>query len=158
VAVFFSGTCALNPHMAAAIRINRLPLEHAAYLAGLIDGEGTITLTRVHRYENRRLIVSISNNDVSLLKLVKQIVGAGKITTKKTYSERHARSFAYQISSRQALDLLGQVAPYLQTYKAERARLALNDYLRLTPRNGRYRPAVAASRREFELRLLAIKG
>jgi hypothetical protein len=103
-------------------------------------------------------MVSISNNDVSLLKLVKQIVGACKITTKKTYSERHARSFAYQISSRQALELLRQVAPCLKTYKAERARLALNDYLRLTPRNGRYRPAVAASRREFELRLLAIKG
>jgi len=158
VAVFFSGTCALNPHMVAAIQVNCLSPEHAAYLAGLIDGEGTITLTRVHRYENRRLIVSISNNDASLLKLVKEIVGAGKITTKKTYSERHARSFAYQVSSRQALELLRQVAPHLKTYKAERAGLALNDYLRLTPRNGRYRPAVAASRREFELRLLAIKG
>lgn len=144
--------------MAAAIKINRLTPEQSAYLAGLIDGEGTITLTRMHRHENRRLVVSISNNDVSLLKFVKAKVGAGKITTKKTYSERHARSFAYQISSRQALELLRKVASYLKTYKAERAKLALNDYLRLTPRNGRYKPDVAASRREFEFRLLAIKG
>lgn len=28
----------------------------AGYIAGLIDGEGTITLTRVHRNENRRLV------------------------------------------------------------------------------------------------------
>jgi hypothetical protein len=32
----------------------------AAYLAGIIDGERMITLTRTHRGENRRLVVSIS--------------------------------------------------------------------------------------------------
>ena len=67
------------------------------------DGEGTITLTRMHLHENRRLVMSISNNDLSLLQFVKATVGAGKITNKKTYSERHARSFTYQISNRQAL-------------------------------------------------------
>jgi len=144
--------------MAPAIKINRLTPEQAAYLAGLIDGEGTITLTRMHRHENRRLVMSISNNDVSLLQFVKTTVGAGKITTKKAYSKRHACSFAYQISNRQALDLVRQVVSYLKTYRAERAKLALSHYLRLTPRNGRYSPDVAASRREFELRLLAIKG
>lgn len=144
--------------MAARIRIHRLAPEQAAYLAGLVDGEGTITLTRMHRHENRQLAVSISNNDVSLLKFVKTTVGAGKVTTKKTYSERHARSFTYQISSRQALDLLRQLAPYLKTYKAKRAKLALDAYLRLTPRNGRYRTDIAAARREFERRLLAIRG
>ena len=143
--------------MATAVKINRLRIEQAAYLAGLIDGEGTITLTRVHTHENRRLIVSISNNDVSLLTFAKTTIGAGKITTKRTYSERHALSFTYQISSRQALDLLKQVTPFLQTYKASRAKLALIDYLRLTPRNGRYTPELSASRREFESQFLAIK-
>jgi hypothetical protein len=158
VAVFFSGAGALIPGMAAAIKIKRMTPEHAAYIAGLIDGEGTITLTRMHLGENRRLVVSISNNNVSLLKFVQAKIGAGKITAKKTYSERHARSFAFQISSRQALALLQQVSPYLKTYKAELAKLALNDYLRLTPRNGRYTPQISVSRREFELRLLAIKA
>ncbi|HUN69773.1 MAG TPA: LAGLIDADG family homing endonuclease [Burkholderiales bacterium] len=158
MAVFFSGASALISGMAAAIRINRLTPERAAYLAGLIDGEGTITLTRMHAGENRRLVVSISNNDLSLLKFVRATVGAGKITSKKTYSEFHARSFAYQISSRQALALLGQFARYLRTYKADRANLALKDYLRLTPRNGRYTPDVVAARRDFERQLLAIKG
>ena len=35
----------------------------AAYIAGLIDGEGTITLTRLHRNQNRQLVVSISNTE-----------------------------------------------------------------------------------------------
>ena len=111
--------------MAAAIKIHRLRIEQAAYLAGLIDSEGTITLTGMHPRENRRLVVSISNNDAILLLFVKTTIGAGKITTKRTYSERHARSFTYQLSSRQALDLLRQVATFLKTLKAKRARLAL---------------------------------
>jgi hypothetical protein len=49
--------------MATAIKINRLTPEQAAYLAGLIDGEGTITLTRMHRHENRRLVMSISSGE-----------------------------------------------------------------------------------------------
>jgi hypothetical protein len=144
--------------MAPAIKVNDLMPEQAAYLAGLIDGEGTITLSRVHRNENRRLVVSVSNTDLSLLNFVRASVGAGRITSKRTYSARHAPSFTYQISSRQALDLLRQVVPYLRTYRARRAKLGLREYLRLTPRNGRYRPAVAATRREFERRLLAIKS
>ena len=38
--------------------------ECAAYIAGLIDGEGTITLTRLHAHENRRLVVSIANTEI----------------------------------------------------------------------------------------------
>ena len=130
----------------------------AGYIAGLIDGEGTITLTRVHRNENRRLVVSISNNDLSLLRFVLEVVGAGRITTKRTYNPRHAPSFTYQISSRQALALLRQTAPLLRSYKAARARLALAEYVRLTPRNGKYAPELRARRAEFEAKFLAIRS
>ncbi len=44
----------------------------------------------------------------------------------------------YAIWNRQALSLLKQIAPYLKSYKAHRAALILDSYLRLTPRNGRY--------------------
>ncbi len=42
----------------------------AAYLAGIIDGEGTVTLTRCHRGENRRPVVSIANTELALLEYV----------------------------------------------------------------------------------------
>jgi hypothetical protein len=42
--------------------VAHLDTAMAAYIAGLVDGEGTVTLTRWHRGENRRLVVSISNN------------------------------------------------------------------------------------------------
>lgn len=140
-----------------AREISKLDSETAAYIAGLIDGEGTITLSRIHRNENRRLVVSISNNELGLLEFVHKVVGAGRITRKRTYSARHAPSFTYQISSRQALELLRQTAVNLRSYKAARARLALAEYVRLTPRNGKYDKDQRSDRLAFEARLLTIR-
>lgn len=136
--------------------VNVLDAPDAAYIAGLVDGEGTVTLSRLHRNENRRLVVCISNNDLALLGYVRSTIGAGRITSKRVYSTRHAPSFNYQINNRQALDVLRQIVMYLKSYKMARARLALRDYLRLTPRNGRYTPGLAAERQRFETDLLAI--
>lgn len=71
--------------MSSARAINVLDPASAVYIAGLVDGEGTVTLTRLHANENRRLVVSISNNDLTLLAFVSHCVGAGKITRKRTY-------------------------------------------------------------------------
>jgi hypothetical protein len=109
----------------------------AAYIAGIVDGEGTITLTRTHRGENRRAVVSISSTELPLLTYVRSVIGAGRITGKVRSREHHSPSFAYCITSRQALQLLAQVTPFLRTYKSARACMLLEDYTRLTPRNGR---------------------
>jgi hypothetical protein len=60
-----------------------------------VDGEGTITLCALHRGERRRIVISISNTDRSLLEFVRRAVGAGLITEKRTYNPRHSPSFAY---------------------------------------------------------------
>jgi hypothetical protein len=110
----------------AAYRVAaRLDATSAAYIAGLVDGEGTITLTRIHRHENRRLVVSISNTERALLDYVRDATSVGRITSKRVYGERHRPSYTFQVSSRQALDVLGQIAPFLRSYKAARAALAL---------------------------------
>jgi len=127
----------------------------AAYIAGLIDGEGTITLSREHRNENRRLVVSIASTKRCLLEFVAVRTGCGKITNKRTTSERHTLSFAFRVTNRQALELLRQVRPYLRSYKATRAALALKHYLVLTPRNGQYTARQKRARQEFETFFLA---
>jgi hypothetical protein len=129
----------------------------AAYIAGLIDGEGTVTLSRRHRTENRQLVVSISNTERPLLEYVLNSVGAGKITNKKTYQSHHTASYTYTISNRQALDLLNQTFPYLKTYKAKRSEIILRDYIRLTPRNGHYSPEIKQARTDFEHTVMNIK-
>jgi hypothetical protein len=64
--------------------MNTLSDVEAAYVAGIIDGEGTITLTRTHRGENRRPVVSISSTELPLLSYVQSVVGAGRITRGKS--------------------------------------------------------------------------
>jgi hypothetical protein len=129
----------------------------AAYIAGLVDGEGTITLTRLHAHENRRLVVSIANTELQLLDFVLDRVGAGKITRKKTVSDRHTPSYFYAITSRQALSLLRQILPYLRSYKRHRADLAIKQYQALTPRNGKYSDSLLSERKAFEQTLLLLK-
>ena len=138
--------------------IPRLQPEIAAYIAGLIDGEGTITLSRLHAGENRRLVVSIANTERQILQFVLDQVRAGKITNKRVTSLRHAPSFCYAITSAQALDLLQQVLPWLLSYKRQRAELALRLYAVLTPRNGKYSQDLLERRREFEQEFLDLKA
>ena len=129
----------------------------AAYIGGLIDGEGTVTLGRTHRNENRQLVVSISNNEIALQDFVLNSVRTGKITAKRKTRAHHANSYTYAVYNRQALALLEQVQPYLKTCKARRAEIILRDYLRLTPRNGKYTDEQLRERKAFEKRVLAIK-
>lgn len=136
--------------------IRELSATEAAYVAGIIDGEGTITLTRTHRAEGRRPIVSIASTELPLLQYIRSIIGAGRITGKMTARSHHSPSFAYVISSRQALALLGQISGYLRTYKLQRCRLLLEEYLAVTPRNGRYTPAQRAAKKLFEARFFAL--
>jgi hypothetical protein len=135
----------------------RLSGTDAAYVAGLIDGEGTISLLRRHRGDQRQLVISISSTERALLDYVLDAVGAGKVTRKRTYRAGHAPGLAYTISNRQALALLEQVAPHLRSYKANRARLLLADYVRLTPRNGKYTAAMRAAREELVRNVLSTK-
>jgi hypothetical protein len=102
--------------------MRQLSPEEAAYLGGLIDGEGTIALTRRHAGERRQLVVSISSTEACILAWVVRAIDAGKITKKRVTSSRHAPGLTYSVSNRQALALLADVAPYLRSYKKRRAQ------------------------------------
>jgi hypothetical protein len=134
----------------------RLPAHVASYVAGLIDGEGTVTLCRRHSNENRQLVVSVANTELPILQFLIDHIGTGKITRKRAVSAQHTPSFCYSISNRQALDLLGQVAPYLRSYKRLRTKLILARYKSVTPRNGKYSSAARINRALFEREVLAL--
>jgi hypothetical protein len=140
--------------MASYRKVRNLSREDAAYIAGLIDGEGTLSLSRRHRGENRQFVISISNTEARLLNYVCRAAGAGRITRKRTSKNNHTPSGTYTISNRQALDLLQQITPYLRTYKAKRAKLVLDHYLRLTPRNGKYTAVQKKARAAFVMKFL----
>ena len=137
-------------------RVRKLPEASAAYIAGLVDGEGTVTLTRLHAHENRRIVVSIANTEIAILRFVHDEIGAGKITRKRTISVKHTPSFCYALTSRQALELLAQIVDHLRSYKRRRAEFALAHYLSVTPRNGKYDQAMREARESFESQFLGL--
>ena len=138
--------------------VKQLSIVDAAYLAGFIDGEGTITLSRKHKNENRQLAITISNTERQILEFCLKAIGAGKITNKRITKSHHTPSFTYAIYNRQALTVLKQIEPYLRSYKVRRAQLILENYISLTPRNGKYTEKMLIQRKEFESLVLNTKS
>jgi len=135
--------------MATYKEVKPLQNTEAAYIAGLIDGEGTVTLSKRHRNENRQLVISISNNEKAILEYILLVAGVGILTKKRTYAAHHSINFTYKVSNRQAYCLLQQILPYLKSHKKDRALLVLDKYLKLTPRNGKYTTRMKLERANF---------
>jgi hypothetical protein len=93
--------------------------------------------------------VTVSGTEQALMKYLLKTIGAGAVTNKRTYKEHHTPSFTYAIYSRQALNLLEQILPYLQTYKSKRAYFVLDRYVKVTPRNGKYNDKQRKERKKF---------
>lgn len=141
-------------------RLSRRLHQFVPLAAGQRDASfrrpGTITLSRKHAGDGRQLVLSISNTERPLLEFALGRIGAGKITTKKSTNARHAQAYTYAVWNRKALKLLFQIEPFLRSYKRRRAELVLANYLRLTPRNGKYTQAVQIARQQFEAALLSL--
>lgn len=122
-----------------------------AYLAGIIDGEGSIMLTRFHRNEYHSPCVSIASTDLELLEWVKSTVKSGKITSKKNYNkERHKDSYTYTIIYDDAIKLLKEIEPYLVILKKRaRAQHIISKYKLVTLRNGRYNEKQRLAKEQF---------
>ncbi|MCM3667996.1 LAGLIDADG family homing endonuclease [Mesobacillus maritimus] len=124
----------------------------ASYIAGIIDGEGTITLTRMHRREHRRPCITIASTDKELLFYLQTITG-GTISDKKNYSpNKHKDSYTLTIKNKDSvLMILRSVEFYLRvTKKRKRALWILNNYEKVTPRNGKYSSEMLNKKLEFE--------
>jgi hypothetical protein len=112
----------------------------ASYVAGIIDGEGSITLTRMHINEHRRPCITIASTDIELLLYVQSLVG-GTISNKKNYNpEKYKDSFTLNIKKKkEVFPTLQEVLPFLRVDKKRmRAEWILTYYDSVTIRNGKY--------------------
>lgn len=123
-----------------------------AYAAGLIDGEGTISLSRLHRNTERAPVVSFASTSFELISFFRQTYG-GSVVTKKVYSNRHTQSWECRLANNAALEFLRLVYPHMRhAIKRRRAKLLLEEYKLVTPRNGKYTTTLRRKKREFERR------
>lgn len=125
-----------------------------AYIAGLIDGEGTITLVRNHS-KYRSPSVSIASTSIELLEYTQAATKNIKSTiiSKKVYKEHHKPSYALNYRHNAALDLLTEIYPYLkEKSKVYRAQILLNEYKAVTNRGGHYTEDKLKTKLDFEYR------
>ena len=114
-----------------------MKLQEKAYIAGIIDGEGTVTLSRAHVNETPAPKVSVANNSLLLLKWIKGKVGSGVVIKRTKREPQHGVQYVLDISDNAALELLAELKEYL-IIKKPHAKLLVSCYKAVTPRNGRY--------------------
>ncbi|SRR5216684_1880925 len=120
------------------------------YAAGLMDGEGSICLTRKHASEHRSPAVTFPSTTFQLVQYMKEHFG-GCISRKRKYKKRHLSSWIWALRGDAALEFLQLLASRLrEPEKSRRAYLLVARYKRVTPRNGRYTPDMLEQKTNFE--------
>ena len=126
-----------------------MKLVDVAYLAGLIDGEGTITLVRETKF--RKPSVSIASTSFELVSWCKETVGAGTIASKRLYKSHHKKSYTWTVKFQTAVKVIEKVLPFLrEPEKKRRALLIIENYDSITVRNGKYTQAQILKKEKFE--------
>lgn len=122
-----------------------------SYIAGLFDGEGTVTLTRIHSSDKFRVpVASMTSTSIEILNFI-QIYYGGSISKQKVYKEHHKLSWVWRITNQKALLFFKDILPFiLIEEKQRRVKLLLNNYNKLTKRNGKYTNEEIEHKLDFE--------
>ena len=129
-----------------------------AYLAGIIDGEGSIMLSKYHKSEYPSPCISISSTDIELLEWVKFKIGSGRINKKKNYNfDKHKTSYTYSVYYDAAIEVMTMIEPYLVIKKKKaRANHIISNYKKVTVRNGRYNDEQKLAKEQFYTDFMAL--
>lgn len=131
-AVYCSVECRNLGRTRKSATCNELTPTQAAYLAGMVDGEGSFML-KPHNGRNGVLIlrVTIVNTHLGVLEWCKQVTGIGSVIPRTyTGNTNQKTNYSWVVSSGSAASFVIQIQPYL-IIKAAHAALALDACERL---------------------------
>ena len=123
-----------------------------AYLAGIVDGEGTVTMSRSGT-RTYRPAVNVDSTDRELIEWIHERCG-GMIIEKKTYKSHHRQSYIWRLRNFAAVEMLAAILPFMVIErKRKRAEIIVRDF----SCRGHYRDPGWKPRIETALEVLAIK-
>jgi hypothetical protein len=128
------------------------------YMAGLMDGEGTIGIARDTSWKFRSPYVSLTSTTPELVQWCKDNFG-GCISSQRVRQENWKPSWSWRLRNKQqVIDLVTGIEPHmLEPAKKARIKLLLEEYPLVTPRNGKYSDEMLAAKIDFETRFMATK-
>jgi hypothetical protein len=105
-----------------------LTKEQLGYIAGVIDGEGSISIIKASTKYNfsYQLRLIVTNTDYRMLKWLKDTIGYGNVLERKrkVSNPKWSNVYIYAITANKAKDLLKAIYPYL-VIKREQADIAI---------------------------------
>lgn len=121
------------------------------WLAGILDGEGTVTLLARGHGKFRQPTLSITSTDKEILLEVRRLIG-GNISNVRQYKPNMKPSWIWKLNgSRTVMDVLRVLLPHLHCpSKIRRAKYLLEGYARVTKRNGYYTPDEKVLKAKYE--------
>lgn len=128
------------------------------YAAGLMDGEGTITLMKDRADAKFKYpVVEMTSTTYELLLKMKELANGGTICNKTTYNENHKQAQRQYLKGDKAITFLSEIKDYLlEPKKKARANLIVNEYKIVTPRNGYYSEKKLTQKLDFEKRFFEL--
>jgi len=123
------------------------------YISGFFDADGYITMTRPNKGKNKTVLVGFTNVELSILDLIKDFIDTelnikGSISKKSAKKENHSDSYDLKYSYNSALKVIEQIDTH-HPKKKHRKDIITEDYLRLTPRNGKYSDEIKEKREKM---------
>lgn len=130
--------------------------EDRAWTAGIIDGDGCVTLRPGGRWF-RNPIVVVDNTDMEILNELISLHG-GSLVKKKSKEAHHRQAWSWRLyGPDKVIAFLRLIRPYMRcAVKKERADLIIREYKLLTIRNGQYTVEQKEAKFDFERRFMAI--
>lgn len=107
-------------------KVKQMSATEAAYLAGLIDGEGSIIAVKRNQKGRITWRLQVASTTPVLLEWCIAITGVGSIVKRKSTNPKHADSQWWQCYSWNAIEVLKRIMPYM-ILKKNKAQQAVNE-------------------------------
>ena len=103
------------------LRLNKDEIARRAYLAGLVDGEAYIGVTRrapkrgnSERSPRYTVRLALSMTDRAPVAILAEFAGmAGSVTTRRVRAAHHKTPFEFNVTNHRCVDLLKKLLPFL---------------------------------------------
>ena len=125
------------------------------YISGFFDADGYITMVRPNKNKNKTLVVGFTNVEFDLITDIKTFIDnelgiKGVVSKKKSRKETHSDSYDLKYTYNSALKVIEKIDT-IHPKKRHRKSIVTEQYIKLTPRNGKYTEDMKEKREKMVL-------